>query len=164
MGVSSIDTPFLNKIEKLNSGTNAYKEFKLKSANASEFFGLAKKTGVTTRMFGRNSIWGRITAYFGFDTTYNVNEEVNKKVRDELKKNVTKIINDEKVFDKLRKETLIESLNKDIDITPICDDHGIHLTPEMVMKFAKEKKDFLNTRINVPSISPNSVLNNSKSS
>ena len=44
----------------------------LQSENLSEFFGLKTKTGVTTRMFGSNTTWGKITALFCLDSTNRV--------------------------------------------------------------------------------------------
>ena len=67
----------LQSIESLNQDeTKQNKELKVKSQNWSEFFGLKTKTGVTTRMFGSNTTWGKITALFCLDSTNRVKNMV----------------------------------------------------------------------------------------
>jgi|GEM_PF-4876824 len=77
----------LPSIERLNKDTTEQnKELKVQSQNWSEFFGLKTKTGVTTRMFGSNTTWGKITALFCLDSTNRVKRmvvnEFNKQYRE----------------------------------------------------------------------------------
>ncbi|MFZ4116807.1 MAG: hypothetical protein ACOYK6_08845 [Chthoniobacterales bacterium] len=133
----------LSEIQELKN-KSADKELKLTSNSAIEFFGApfgVQKTGVTTRMQGRNSCWGSITATFGFDTTEEVKNLVVAALKEELKKSIEN--NDE-----LEKEDKV-SLIQDVDKIQF-DNNGNNqakLTPEVVMTFVDEKLNELRGKI-----------------
>jgi hypothetical protein len=123
--------PILSQIKDLNNQQSGGKELKLTSATASEFFGLAEKTGVATRMFGSNSIWGKITASFGFDTT----AKLKSKVISELKENLKASIQSDLKLGVSQKTGLTKTVDK-------MNDNEFNeplLTPKTVISFVDGK-------------------------
>lgn len=63
-------------VTKYNDNPEPNPELKLKAANFSEFLGLKEKTGIGVRTFGKHSIWGKVTACLGLDSTEKVKKQI----------------------------------------------------------------------------------------
>ncbi len=142
----------IQSIEGLNEkNTTQGKELKVKSQNWSEFFGLKTKTGVTTRMFGSNTTWGKITALFCLDST----NTVKRMIEDELQKQdseKTHLLEDSELKEKLNGNNPSDSLKEKLNNT---DQNGklpplTPLTPAAVMNFVKSKNKGLDEKVPAP--------------